>query len=99
MRFNVEVLEELIYCYPGEKLDGFEVIQREYVDSGRWMEHWTQVLKYKDKFYRVDFELPATEMQEQGQSAYEMSVDCDGWVEAVEVFPFEEVITVYRSSQ
>lgn len=95
MKFNVEVLDELVYCYPGEKLGGFEVMQREFVDSGRWTEHWTQVLKYQDKFWRVNFELPSTEMQE-GIEPYEFVVDANGWVEAKEVFPFEETIIVYK---
>lgn len=96
MKFNKEILQELEYIYPGEKLDGIEVVESKLIDTGRWTENWTQVLKFDDRFYRTNFKLPATEMQEGMDDTYDNLEDENGMVDVVEVFPFEEIVTVYK---
>ena len=54
--FTVDELEEM--DAPDSLMD------KEYVESGRWSERWTGVLEADGKFYRLEYELPSTEMQE-----------------------------------
>ena len=93
-KFDGEFLSELVYeCDEGDSIDGFTVIEFEYVQSTRWSETWTMVFSHGGKYYRVEFEKPATEYQDVDT----FDADCDGYVPCLEVKPIEKIITVFRA--
>jgi len=82
-----DVLDTLIY---GGKIEFTELVDGpEVVAEGRWSLSKRIVFRHKGQFYRVDFGVPATEMQDEGPFDYH-----DG--ELVEVFPKEVTTTVYE---
>jgi hypothetical protein len=58
--FTREFLEEDLEIPWG----GPAVKHAEFIDSGRWSEHWKAVFEHEGKFYEVKYELPSTEYQE-----------------------------------
>jgi len=75
-----------------DRLDGYEVIQRGEKGHRRWAANAYVVFKREgvEGFWRWHFDTPLTEIQDY-PDLYEHSLV------AVEVFPHEETITVYRS--
>ena len=67
-------------------LDNVSLVSDEFVDSGRWSEHWTGVIARGGEFVAVDYEVPATEYQEGG----------DFYSEAYEVKPVVVTVTKYE---
>lgn len=63
-----------------------EVVDEEYLDSGRWSEHHRAVFKRGNEYVAMEYEVPATEMQEGGDFDYEFYV----------VEPYEVTVTKYR---
>lgn len=61
-------------------------VSNKYRDSGRWSEHWTAVFKRDDEYVALDYEVPATEMQEGG----------DFYSEVYAVRPVEVTVTKYE---
>lgn len=49
-----------------------DTVYTEYITSGRWVDHWSAVFEFDGKHYQVDYQTPATEMQE-----------CDRWYDDV----------------
>lgn len=47
-------------------ISGLGLVHDEYVESGRWTERWTSVFQREDEYVALDYEVPATEMQEDG---------------------------------
>lgn len=80
-------------------INDVQQVSDEYVDSGRWSEHWTAVFKrstlrmggtdlewVQHEYVALDYERPATEMQEGG----------DFYSEAYAVKPVQVTITKYE---
>lgn len=81
--FNAEDLEEL--CWDSS-FDDFTVVQKPVpIDTSRWAIQYEMVFSKDEKFYRMNWEVGATEYQE---------VDFEPYV--IEVFPVEKTITVYE---
>lgn len=49
-----------------DEVENVEMVYNEYRDSGRWVEYWTAVFKRGEELVALDYEKPATEMQEGG---------------------------------
>lgn len=63
-----------------------EMVSNEFNNSGRWSEHWTAVFKRGDEYVALDYEVPATEMQDGGDFHHEF----------YEVRPVEVTVTKYE---
>jgi hypothetical protein len=81
--FTREQLEELEIDAGGDS-----VVHTELIDQRRWYDVHEAVFKYDDKLWSVAYKVGSTEEQEQDT--------WDSEVEAVEVEPFETVVTKYR---
>ena len=73
----------------GEGPEGIELIQDELVDTSRWSEIHEVVIKRDGKFYKDQYSVGATEMQD--ESPWEYSEP-----EFVEVVPVEKTVIVYE---
>lgn len=90
MKFSKELLKELVYEYPGGGYGGCIVIEREMIGQRRWVTEYTQVFQYEGKFYRTNFDMGSTEMQDGEPYEYE-----DDEIELKEVFAHDETVTRY----
>jgi len=82
-----DVLDALIY---NGKIGGAELVAGpEVVAEGRWSLTKRIAFRHRSQFYRVDFDVPATEMQDIGPWDYTSAT-------VVEVFPKEVTTTVYE---
>lgn len=60
-----DILEELAWCSAGETVAGHTVVQKEYLDQGRWDTHYWMVVAAPDgKCYRTKYSIGSTEMSE-----------------------------------
>lgn len=69
-----------------EYISDVEKVDDEYLGSGRWTEHHRAVFKRGEEYVALDYELPATEMQE----------GSEGESEVYAVEPYEVTVTKYR---
>ena len=67
-------------------IEDAEAVADDYVDSGRWSEHWFAVFKRGDEYVGLSYEVPATEYQEGG----------DFYSEVCSVRPVEVTVTKYE---
>jgi hypothetical protein len=81
-------MQDLAYGDYDEEL--FEVVYDKIVDTSRWSVISEMVFKNGGMFYKTSYSTGATESQD--ESPYEYDGDM---IEVKEVFPKEEVITVY----
>jgi len=82
-----DLLDELVY---DGKIDGAELVDGPHIVAhGRWSLTKRIVFHAEGRFYRLDYDVPATEMQDNDPFDY-----TDG--ELVEVFPKEVTTTVYE---
>lgn len=88
MKFKKEVLQELI---DSGEFDGLKVIKDEVYDTSRWSILKQLVFSKEEKFYMVCYSVGATEYQDEGPFEWSPNE-----IECTEVFPFEEVVIVYR---
>ena len=88
MKFPKEDLIDLVY---DDAPEDYEVVETKITDTTRWSILYSQVFKYKGKFYRTSWSKGATECQEEALYEYEKDT-----IELPEVFPVEKVITVYE---
>ncbi len=88
-----EDLDEIGYFHKGERFhEEVLIVDRSYVGSSRWAESWEMVLKdNEENYWKLEFELPATEMQDQGPFEY------NGGPEFVQVWPHEVIHVVYTT--
>lgn len=78
----MSLLEEINAIKPGyngvsewrvlDEIEDVEMVSNEYTGSGRWTEHWTAVFKRGNEYIALDYEKPATEMQEGGDFYHEI---------------------------
>jgi hypothetical protein len=87
MKFPKETLRELLWS----KIDGFEVVEDDIIDTSRWSIIYSLVFKHDGKFYATSYSVGATEQQD--ESPFEYSPD---EVECKEVFPVEKTVIVYE---
>ena len=85
--------EELLHndvpwLHKGETENGFTIVDRIGTGNSRWGKDMTTVFSFENHFYKLDFQIPATEMQE-------CDIFYDGDPDCVEVFPKEITITQY----
>lgn len=97
MKLPAELLEDFAFNAL-DKTDEIEVVQRNYIDSGRWTEHWEMIFTYEGHYYKASYELPATEMQE-GIGPFEYSMDMQGNVECPEVFPHTKTVIIFKEAE
>jgi hypothetical protein len=71
--------------------ESYEIIETEMTGQRRWVTEYTQVFKYKDKYYETFFDVGSTENCDTRPYEYEGDeVDCE------EVVPVERTIIVYE---
>lgn len=71
--------------------EGGETIYDKIIGHGRWSVHHERVFKYQGRYYLTTYSVGATESQDESPYEYDK-----GEIECPEVFPNEEVVTVYR---
>jgi hypothetical protein len=88
MKFDKETLIELAH----EDHDTeYEIIETKMTGQRRWVTEYTQVFKYKDKYYVTYFDLGSTENCDTRPYEYDSdAIDCE------EVVPVERTIIVYE---
>ena len=72
-----------------EEIENADCVSDEFRTSGRWSEHWTAVFERDGEFVALDYEVPATEMQDGGDFDHEFYV----------VEPYEVTVTKFRKVQ
>jgi hypothetical protein len=70
---------------------GWTVIERNYIDSGRWAEHWEAIVTNADRneFYKLEYDVDSTEMQDSGPFEF------NGGPKFVRVRPVSVMTTTY----
>lgn len=73
---------------------GFEIIENEVFETGRWCIHYELIFKFDGKFYITDYSKGATEYQDESPFEYEKDeIECE------EVFPVETKVIVYKTKE
>jgi hypothetical protein len=93
MKFPKSFLEDLVYLNEGEDLRGTRMVQKNYEYSSRWTENWNMVFEHEGAYYKVGYELPSTEMQEEIEP-FDSFVEDD--IECVEVAAHPVTVIEYR---
>lgn len=55
-----------------DELEGVDTVSDEFQNSGRWVEHWTAVFQRGNELVALDYDQPATEMQEGSEGESEV---------------------------
>lgn len=94
MKFNKELLLDLIDCSVGQSEDNLHLIQNEIINKSRWSIIYEIVFKDTNtgKFYNSCYSRGATECQD--ERPYQDEGD---EVECQEVFPHEVISVIYTA--
>ena len=93
IQFTKEFLLRIIFD-DYEEDDDINIISNKIVDTGRWTNKHELIFKHDNKFYRVNYDEPATEMQE-GCGYWEFKKN-DEMIDVKEVYPVKKTIIVYE---
>ena len=87
MEFSRDFLINTVHKEP----DGAKIVEDNLVETDRWSILHELIFQHDGKYYRTNYSVGATEIQDEGP--FEFS---DEWVECKEVEPFEKKVIGYR---